>query len=52
MKRSLKNLEHYAVSVTDGGTVAHFLLDAERWVIRYLIIETGSFLGRRGYACS
>lgn len=49
MLRSLKNLEHYTVSATDGeiGTVANFLLDEETWTIRYLVVETGGFFGRR-----
>ena len=50
MLRSLKDLEGYAVSATDGyiGSVANFLLDDERWTIRYLVVETGGFLsGRR-----
>ena len=50
MLRSLKELEHYAVSATDGdiGHVADFLLDDERWIVRYLVVETGGFFtGRR-----
>jgi len=47
MLRSLKNLERYAVSATDGevGSVVDFLLDDQRWVVRYLIVETGDLLG-------
>ncbi len=50
MLRSLKDLEQYTVSATDGdlGTVVNFLLDDQRWIVRYLIVEAGSFLdGRR-----
>lgn len=49
MLRSLKDLEHYAVSASDGdiGHVADFLLDDERWTVRYLVVETGGFLDRR-----
>lgn len=50
MLRSLKDLEHYMVSATDGeiGKVVNFLLDDERWIVRYLVVETGGFLdGRR-----
>ena len=49
MLRSLKDLEHYKVSATDGdvGGVANFLLDDERWTIRYLVVKTGSFLNER-----
>ncbi len=50
MLRSLKDLEHYAVSATDGdvGTVVNLLFDDERWVVRHLVVDTGHFLdGRR-----
>jgi hypothetical protein len=50
MLRSLKDLERYTVSATDGdlGTVVNFLLDDHRWVVRYLVVESGGFLdGRR-----
>ncbi len=48
MLRSLKDLEHYRVSATDGdiGRVVNFFIDDERWIIRYLIVETGGFLHR------
>ena len=43
MLRSLKDIEGYVVSASDGeiGKVADFLLDDERWVIRYWVVETG-----------
>lgn len=46
MLRSVKDLEGYTASATDGdvGRVVDFLLDDERWVVRYLIVEPGSFL--------
>ena len=50
MLRSLKELEGYTIGATDGdiGRVVDFLLDDERWAIRYLVVETGGFLdGRR-----
>jgi hypothetical protein len=50
MLRSLKDLEGYTIAATDGdvGRVVDFLLDDERWTIRYLVVETGGFLdGRR-----
>ena len=50
MLRSLKELEGYLISATDGdvGRVVDFLLDDEHWTIRYLVAETGGFLdGRR-----
>ena len=50
MLRSLKDLERYTVSATDGdiGIVDNFLLDDERWIVRYLVVETGGvFDGRR-----
>ena len=41
MLRSLKDLERYTVSATDGGigSVEFFLLDDEHWTIRYLVVE-------------
>jgi hypothetical protein len=49
MLRSLKDLERYTVSAVDGniGNVVDFFLDDERWIVRYLIVETGSLFERR-----
>jgi hypothetical protein len=50
MLRSLRDLERYTVSATDGdvGAVVNFLFDDERWVVRHLVVETGGFWdGRR-----
>ena len=49
MLRSLKNLEGYTVSATEGdiGSVDNFLLDDERWTIRYLVVDTVEFLDGR-----
>lgn len=49
MLRSLKELERYGVSATDGdiGRVVNFLLDDECWAIRYLVVETGGFFNGR-----
>ena len=50
MLRSLKELERYKVTASDGdiGHVENFLLDDEHWAVRYLIVETSGFLdGRR-----
>jgi hypothetical protein len=46
MLRSLKDLEQYAVSATDGpiGSVVNFLFDDERWITRYIVVNTGGFL--------
>ena len=49
MLRSLKDLEGYTIAATDGdvGRVVDFLLDDERWAIRYMVVETGGFLDGR-----
>lgn len=50
MLRSLKDLERYTLSASDGdiGSVANFLLDDQHWTIRYLVADTGGFFeGRR-----
>ena len=43
MLRSLKDLERYTVCATDGdiGGVVNFLLDDERWTVRYLVVQAG-----------
>jgi sporulation protein YlmC with PRC-barrel domain len=45
MLRSLKEMERYKVSATDGevGHVADFLFDDRHWTTRYLIADTGGF---------
>ena len=45
MLRSLNDLERYKVKATDGdiGHAVNFLLDDERWVVRYLVVETKGF---------
>ena len=47
MLRSLKDLERYTVTATDGdvGGVVNFLLDDEHWVVRYLVVETAGLSG-------
>lgn len=47
MLRSLKDLDRYDVSATDGdvGEVLNFLIDDEHWIVRYLVVQTGG--GRR-----
>jgi sporulation protein YlmC with PRC-barrel domain len=50
MLRSLKDIEGYVVSASDGeiGEVADFLFDDERWVIRYLVVEAGGSFFKDG----
>jgi len=49
MLRSLKGIEKYKVSATDGdvGSVANFLVDDVGWAVRYLVVDTGGLLGGR-----
>ena len=49
MLRSMSDLEGYAIHATDGpiGHVKDFYFDDEAWVVRYLIIDTGSWLSSR-----
>lgn len=46
MLRSMHELKSYAIGATDGeiGHVADFFFDDQRWTIRYLVVETGSWL--------
>ena len=43
MLRSLTDFEKYSLSATDGeiGSVVDFLLDDERWIVRYMVVDTG-----------
>ena len=49
MLRSLKDLENYEIGAKDGaiGHVKDFYLDDRAWVVRYLIVDTGSWLSHR-----
>ena len=49
MLRSVKDLEHYAIGATDGqiGHVKDLYFDDDAWVIRYLVVETGTWLSSR-----
>jgi uncharacterized protein YrrD len=42
----MHDLEDYAIGATDGtiGHVKDFLFDDHRWVVRYFVVETGSWL--------
>ncbi|WEN16509.1 PRC-barrel domain-containing protein [Rhodanobacter sp. AS-Z3] len=49
MLRSSKDLEHYAIHATDGliGHVRDFYFDDKAWVVRFLVVDTGSWLHGR-----
>jgi hypothetical protein len=49
MLRSMKDLEGYAIRATDGiiGRVEDFYFDDLAWTIRYLVVDTGSWLASR-----
>ncbi len=49
MLRSMHELENYAIGATDGnvGHVTDFYFDDDTWVIRYLVVATGSWLSNR-----
>jgi hypothetical protein len=49
MLRSMKDLENYAINATDGliGRIKDFYFDDDAWVIRYLVVDTGSWLSSR-----
>ncbi len=46
MLRSVNELNDYAIRASDGdiGHVRDFFFDDKAWVIRYLVVETGSWL--------
>jgi hypothetical protein len=47
--RRLNALQGFAVRASDGevGTVHDFYFDDEHWTVRYLVVDTGVWLGRR-----
>jgi hypothetical protein len=49
MLRNLEDLENYSMSATDGhiGHIKDFYFDDAAWVIRYFVVETGSWLNSR-----
>jgi uncharacterized protein YrrD len=49
MLREVKDMVGFTISATDGdiGQVRDFYFDDEAWVIRYLIVETGTWLSNR-----
>jgi hypothetical protein len=49
MLRSLKTLRGYTIRGTDGdiGHVHEFYVDDQAWTVRYLVVETGSWLESR-----
>ena len=49
MLRNIKDIENYAIRATDGeiGEVKDFYFDDQRWVIRYFVVDTGSWLSSR-----
>ncbi len=49
MLRNLHDIKDYAIRATDGdiGHVKDFYIDDQAWVIRYLVVETGSWLSSR-----
>jgi uncharacterized protein YrrD len=49
MLRNTKDLENFAIGATDGhiGHVKDFYFDDDAWVIRYFVVNTGSWLSGR-----
>lgn len=49
MLRNTQELKSYAIGATDGeiGKVADIFFDDQSWVVRYLVVDTGSWLTSR-----
>ncbi len=49
MLRAVRDLQGYAINATDGviGVAADFLFDDDDWTVRYLVVDTGSWLHER-----
>jgi hypothetical protein len=54
MLRNLKELHDYAIGASDGeiGHVKDLYIDDATWVVRYLVVETGSWLSSRSVLIS
>lgn len=54
MLRSTEEMQGYTLRARDGdiGTVADFYFDDERWALRYLVADTGSWLTGRSVLIS
>jgi len=49
MLRNVSDMENYDIQATDGhvGHVTDFYFDDKTWVIRYLVVDTGTWLSSR-----
>jgi hypothetical protein len=49
MLRSLKEMRGYAVTALDGnvGQVHDFFFDDDQWIVRFLVVSTGSWLAKK-----
>ena len=49
MLRNLQDLDNYKIHATDGeiGHVKDFYFDDDAWVVRYFVVETGTWLASR-----
>jgi hypothetical protein len=49
MLRHTSDLRGYAIGATDGpiGAITDFLFDDVTWLVRWLVVDTGGFLGER-----
>jgi hypothetical protein len=49
MLRELKDLENYKISATDGeiGHVKDFYFEDDAWVVRYFVVDAGTWLSSR-----
>jgi len=49
MLRNLKDLEGFVIRATDGniGEIKEFYFNDHQWVVRYLVVETGSWMSSK-----
>ena len=49
MLRNTKDLEKFTIHATDGeiGSIQDMYFDDDAWVLRYFVVETGSWLSSR-----
>ncbi|MDP3614800.1 MAG: PRC-barrel domain-containing protein, partial [Rubrivivax sp.] len=49
MLRSTQDLQAFSIGATDGriGDIRDFYFDDRAWVVRYLVVDTGTWLSSR-----
>ena len=54
MLRNMNHLKEFVIQATDGeiGKARYFLFDDEDWTVRYVVVQTGSWINRKNVLVS